>query len=180
MLDLNVTIEGDKVVIHNLQQFAADLPEPVQRGLYRSVKGMHRVAFDFLSGEGGRGKKKRLTGPVRRTGFTKKDGEQVDFSLFQGAGGYPVPVRTGNLRRLLDFVEPGQSKGEFAAGPMEAILYDSALYARLIHDAEGSSAKFGPRPYLTDALKKFDEGGKIMANIEEAIAAEITKRGLRG
>lgn len=182
MLGLSVSVEGDKVVINDLQQYAKAFPSAINRGLSRAAIGIERAAFEFLSGPGGRSKKKNLVGPVKgSTGFTKKSGEQVDFSVLQGAGAYPVPVRTGNLRRLLNWLKPGESKtgpaGTFTAGSSEVVVYNSALYAHGIHEGTGSSAKFGPRHYLTDGLDRFNQGDRISGIIEEEIQKEINKRG---
>ena len=175
MLDLKVTIQGDKVLINNLETLSANVPKAIQRGLSRIVKGVHRAAFDYLSGPGGAGStQRREAREGERTGFDNKTtGKRVGFSLLEGAGAYPVPVRTGNLRRLLDYVEPGHSKGSFSASPDEAIVYDSAEYARVIREGTGSSAKYGPRDYVVDGLNRFDQGNRIVTILEEEIAKEM-------
>lgn len=183
MLALNVTITGDKVIIDGLNQLAAELPHVVQRGLKTVARGVHRGAMDWLNGAGGNNSKTRIgkrqiKKEGLRSGFNKKSGERIDFKLWNNSGGYPVPVRTGNLKRLLDFVDPGQSKGSFAAGPLEVIVYDSAEYASTIHEGTGSSAKFGRRPYLEDALKSFNADDGIANAIENELNIEIKKRGL--
>ena len=191
MLAINVTVIGDKVVIEGLQQLSAEIPRAVQRGLRRVTVGVHREAMDFLNGPGGmnsyesrtskNGKQyQKKTGTKLQTyeGFTRKSGEAQMFKRFTDSGGYPVPVRTGNLKRLLNFVNPGQSKDGFSAGSMEGVVYDSAEYARTIHDSTGSSAKFGKRTYLTDALARFNQGDQIAAILEDEIRTEIIKRGL--
>jgi hypothetical protein len=183
MLAINVTVTGDKIVIEGLQQLAAEMPKVVQRGLRRVVKGVHREAMDFLNGAGGASKAKT----TKYTGFVRKSGVSQEFKSFAGAGAYPVPVRTGNLKRMLFFLNPGSSTGNnskggsdstFSAGPMEAVVYDSAEYARTIHDSTGSSAKFQKRTYLTDALARFNRGDQIAATLEDEIRNEIKKRGL--
>lgn len=178
MLAVNVTISGEKVIIEGLRQLAAEMPRVVQRGLKKVSRGVHREAMDLLNGPAGAGRKAQIIGPSK--GFVKKSGEVVNFKQkFMDAGHYPgVPVRTGNLKRLLSFLDPGQSKGAFAAGPMEVIVYDSAEYARVIHNGTGSSAKFGARPFLTDALAKFNQGAAIARTIENELNIEIQKRGL--
>jgi hypothetical protein len=191
MLDINVTIIGDKIIIDGLNQFMAEMPKVVQGGLKKVVRGVHRSAMDFLNGAGGinnyetraskSGKqyqKKTGSKVEMYEGFTRASGEAQMFKRFTDSGGYPVPVRTGNLKRLLDFLDPGQSKGEFIAGPMEAIVYDSAEYASVIHEGTGSSAKFGKRPFVDDALAAFNQGDGIASAIEEEIQSEIQKRGL--
>lgn len=158
MLNLQVRIEGDKVLIAGLNQLAAELPRAIDRALVKVAKGIHKDAFDFLSGAG----------------------SKVSTKRGAYAGGYPVPVRTGHLRRSLDWLRPGAAKtgdaSTFIAGEHEVVIYDSALYANAIHEGKGSSAKFGRRPYLTNALEKFNQGNRIKATIEAEIQAEIDKR----
>lgn len=173
MLDIQVTVEGDKVLIAGLDRYAMEIPKAIDRGLRRIGAGIEREAYAWLSGPGAPGKSRRTAKEGERTGFTKKSGERVSFSLLSGAGAYPVPVRTGNLRGHLDWLAPGQSKtsdtGSFTAGSFEAVVYDSAEYARVIHEGAGSSKKYGPRPYLTDALERFNAGERIKATLEEEI-----------
>lgn len=195
MLSVNVTLIGDRVVINGLSQLAAEMPRVVQRGLRKVVKGVHREAMANLNGAGGfnlyenrtsrsgRQYRKKVGSKVSYyVGFTRSNGSVQMFKRFTDSGGYPVPVRTGNLKRLLDFVNPGQSKESgsfsFSAGNMESIIFDSAEYASVIHDGRGSSAKFGPRPFLTDALNKFNQGGYMEALFENEIRDEVVMRGL--
>ena len=172
-MNLTVSVHGRKVVLGNLLGLAADYPLAIQRGLSKSVKGIHRLAFGFLSGAGSKGTYVTSKGGNR---YWKRRATPIP------GGGYPVPVRTGNLRRLLDFVEPGTSKNSngqtFTADPMSAIIYNAAEYSRVVHAGLGSSAKFGPRQYLYDALEQFNQGDRIAENITEEIAVDITKRGL--
>lgn len=174
MLDIQVTVQGDKVLIDGLNKLAAEMPKAIDRGLVRVAKGIHREAHVWLSGAGG----------VYETKTSKKSGKQYRKKVANTeAGGYPVPVRTGNLRRMLDWLKPGESKqgeaGTFTAGPHEVVIYDSAEYANVIHEGKGSSAKFGPRRYLTDALEKFNQGARIASILQEEIAAEIAKKGMK-
>lgn len=154
MLDIQITIEGDKVIIQRLQKFADRIPDAAEIGLSKIGKGIHREAYEWLSGPGA--KASNVPG-----------------------GGYPVPVRTGHLRRRLDWLEPGKSKTTeaetFTAGPTEIIVYDSAEYAATIHEGRGSSAKFGPRRYITDALEIFNRGARIKKIVEKEIQKEIDK-----
>jgi len=126
-LDLQVTVQGDRVVVANLQRYARELPHAVDRGLKRIVRGLYGIAQYWLSGEGGAAKDMRTD----YAGFANKSGQDAMFRSFKGAGGYPVPVRTGHLRRMLDWLDPGESKsgeaGTFSAGPQEVVLFDSAL-----------------------------------------------------
>lgn len=187
MLAINATISGDKVVISGLNQLAADFPVVVRSGLKQVVRGAHHNTMDFLNGSGGNNSKTRIgkrqiKKDDLRTGFDKKSGERVDFKLWKDAGGYPVPVRTGNLKRLLNFVDPGQSKNSngssFTAGPLEAVLYDSAGYASVIHQGTGSSAKFGARPFMTDGMDKFNSGAGIAKTMDAGVQEKIKQRGL--
>jgi hypothetical protein len=179
MLDLHLTIEGDKIIIDGLQKFAAELPGAVQKGLAQVGAGVFTEALYWLKGAGGASKKVRSD----YVGFTKKSGEEVKFRSYKGAGGYPVPIRTKNLLSHLNWLFPGKSKsddsGSFTAGPFETVIYDSAAYANVIHEGRGSSAKFGPRRYLTDALEKFNQGAKISDTIEDEIEKAIAKAGLK-
>lgn len=154
MLDIHVSIEGEKVIIEGLERFARHIPSAAQRGLSRAAKGIHRKAHDFLSGPGAKASN-------------------------VSAGGYPVPIRTGHLRRMLNWLEPGQSKTAsgitFTTGPMEAIIFNAAEYAMTIHEGKKSSAKYGARPFLTDALEKFNQGAKIAKIIREEVQKEIDR-----
>lgn len=149
MLSINATLEGDKIVINGLRDLQRDLPQALQRTLTRGAVETHREAFDFLSGSRGRG------------------------------GDYPVPVVTGQLRRLLDWLKPGASKGEFKAGEFEAIVYNSAEYANVIHAGRGSSAKFGARPFITDGFERFNKGDQLAKIAAEEIEAEARKKGFK-
>lgn len=154
MLDIRVEVRGDKVVIDGLNRMAEGIPGAIRRGLERVAKGIHRDAYIWLSGPG-----------------AKASGTP--------GGGYPIPVRTGNLRRLLDWLRPGESKtgpaGTFTAGQNEVVVYDSAEYAHVIHEGRGSSAKFGPRKYLDDALARFNQGARVGQIIGEEINREVNK-----
>lgn len=171
MLDIQVKIEGEKVVISNLQGFTKEIPQAIDRGLNRIAKGVHREAYAWLSGPGSKASiKKGVAG--------------------SGAGSYPVPVRTGHLRRSLDWLKPGETKsgeaGTFTAGQHEVVIYDSAEYALAIHEGRLTTRQgvnyspiYGKRPFLTDALEKFNKGDRIAKTIEEEIQKEIEKRGLK-
>lgn len=182
MLNINVTISGDKVLIQGLNQFAAEMPGTIRSGLKKVVRGVHPLAMAFLNGAGGAGRKAQITGPSR--GFTKKSGEHVGFKQqFAGAGGWPVPVRTGNLKRLLDWVDPGQSMTShgqtFSAGNMEVVIFNSAEYASSIHEGTGSSRKFGPRRFLDSAVSRFNTVTGIANTIEAEIESALIKKGLK-
>lgn len=173
MLDISLTIEGDKAIIEGLNKLSKDLHPAAMRGLQKSAIGIYGEAHKFLSGAGAKGISKEVTS---RTGkkYLKWEKQSVP------AGGYPVPVRTGWLRRSLAWLKSGESKtgeaGTFTAGPDEVVIYNPAAYAHAIHEGRGSSAKFGPRPFLTDAFKKFNEGDRILKNVEDEIRKAIKER----
>jgi hypothetical protein len=191
MLSVNVTISGDKVIIEGLRQMAQQMPKIVQSGLKEVARGVHREAMANLNGKGGFNSYENRTSKSGKQyqkkigskvslyeGFTRSSGEAQSFKRFSDSGGFPVPVRTGNLKRLLDFLDPGQSKEGFSAGQNELVVFNSAEYARTIHEGTGSSAKFGGRPFLTRALETFNQGGQIAALIDNKVNTELKKRGL--
>lgn len=147
MITAHVELKGHKAVIQELGSLPRRLDSAAKRALRRIAMGIHREAYDYLSG------------PADPT------------------GGYPVPVRTGHLRRMLDWVSPGATKsagGEtFTAGNLEAIVYDSAAYSEVIHGGLGSSKKYGKRPYLTDGFTAFNQGARIEKILNEEIAKEL-------
>jgi hypothetical protein len=173
MLDLKVTIDNDKVVIAGLEKIAARMPGAVNRGLRRSAAGIYAIGMQWLSGKGGQ---------TRTYSREWSAGGEVRTKKKYGAapGGYPVPVRTGHLRRSLNWLAPGQSKsgdvGIFTAGPNEVVVFNSASYARAIFLGLGSSAQFGPRDALKDALEMFNRGAQIQQMIGEEIQKEINKQ----
>lgn len=173
MLDLKVTIDNDKVVIAGLEKLAAEMPGAVSRGLRRSAAGIYAIAYQWLSGKGG---------GTRTYSREWSAGGEVRKKKKMGAagGGYPVPVRTGHLRRSLGWLAPGNSKsgdvGTFKAADDEVVVFNSARYAANVFLGRGSSAKFGPRDALRDALNYFNHGGQIQQMISEEIRKEINKR----
>lgn len=186
MLDIQVTIENEKVVIRNLQHLAEQAPTAISRGLKRVAAGVHQEALVWLSGPGR--SRMRLTDKRatihedgRITNRKTRLSGQTD-QLGARPGSYPVPTLTGNLRRLLDWLSPGDSKsgdaGTFTAGPMEVVVYDSAAYADVIAKGKWTSKGFGPRDFLNDALTRFNEGARIKQILEEELKQEIDKGGL--
>lgn len=167
---ISVSIEGGKVRIENLDKFSAAIKEKAIPGaLIVIASGITREAITLL------------TGPKRglKTFTAKKSGRQRAVGRNpQLAGGYPVPRLSGNLRRLMGWLAPNSSKGPFSTGPFDSVVYNSAEYARVIHQGTGSSAKFGERPFLDDAVMVFNEGGGIKKVIEENIAEVRSESGL--
>ncbi|NOQ51727.1 MAG: hypothetical protein GQ578_05880 [Desulfuromonadaceae bacterium] len=149
MLTINAALAGDKVVLRGLRELQRDMPKALQRTLTRAAIGTHREAFDFLGG------------------------------AKEPSGAYPVPIVTGHLRRLLNWLKPGASKGEFRAGPLESIVYNSAEYSETIHEGHGSSTKYGARPYITDGFERFNRGNRLAKIAGEEIEAEARKKGFK-
>jgi hypothetical protein len=174
VLDIRVTMDNGKVVIEGLRSLSSGFPGAISRALTTSAKGIYRFAFEYLSGPGGASKKVRND----YTGFKTASGNKVKFRAYRGAGNYPVPVRTGYLRKMLDWLKPGESKSAngliFAAATDEAVIYDSANYSRTIHEGLSSSRKYGKRPFIVNALQRFNQGGRIRKNLLDEI--EKTKR----
>jgi hypothetical protein len=171
MLDLKVTVEGDKVVIAGLNKIADEMPNAIKRGLKRVAAGIYAIAYQWLSGAGGQTKS-----------YTREwsaGGGEVRSKKTYGAapGGYPVPVRSGNLRRLLDWLNPGETKsgdiGTFTAEDNEVVIFDSASYASDIFLGKGSSAAYGPRDAVSDAFQMFNRGAMIETVMGEEIQKEI-------
>lgn len=195
MLDINIRIEGDRVFIEGLNKLSQEFPHAVQRGMERSAKGIHRAAFDFLNGPHRTQIRMRDTmkffategegGVVSAYGIKKKKTRaRGQFNLLGARpGSYPVPSVTDHLRKMLDWLKPGQSKtgeaGTFATGPNEVMIYDSAIYANVIHEGKWTSKAYGPRRYLTDALEMFNRGLGIQMAIEDEIQKAKAKAGLK-
>lgn len=164
MLDIQITIENEKVIIQGLQRLTSQLPSAIQFSLDKMAMGIHREAYALLSGPGAKGTSEKVPG--------RKSLKWTPQSI--PAGGYPVPVRTGNLRNHLDLLLHGQTKsdeyGSFSAGQFESIVYNSTPYANVIHEGRGTSKKYGPRRFITDALERFNQSDRIRKIIEEEIA----------
>lgn len=147
MLNIFVSVD-DKAAVQDLGRIRVEFPGAIEGALEKLAIEVERGAFDRLSGSGS-----------------------------EYPGGYPVPVRMGHLRRSLDFLKPGATKSKdgksFSVGPMEAMVFDAADYAMVIHEGWGSSKKFYPRPYITDALEKLDQGGAVVKAFDEALEGVI-------
>lgn len=175
MLGVQVTIDGDQVVLQGLSGLAHDLSPAIDRGLVRIAKGVHRESYYWLSGPG---RKIMRTTDRRQHGGRNKTARRGQASSLQAKpGSYPVPVLTGTLRRLLDWLRPGAAKDGFQAGANEVIVYDSAEYAGVIYDSRGSSAGYGPRKYLEDGFSRFNQGSEVSKILDEEIGMEINRRG---
>jgi len=184
MLNVKITAENNKVILDGLQQLGDNYKPAAMRAMERAAVGIYDYAYRWLSGAGGAGKKKRRD----YIGFTKKrsgtdehslTGQVVEFRSYIDSGGYPVPRRAGHLRRMLDWLGPGQSKsgdaGAVTAGENEFLIFNTASYALAVFEGLGSSAKFGPRNALVDAFELFQHGGQIQQLIGEEVRKEINQ-----
>lgn len=173
MLDITLTIEGDKIIIEGLNRLAKEMPDAVQRGLERSGKAIHRQAYQWLSGAGSHQEAKT----------NKKTGKKYTKKIMDtAAGGYPVPVRTGHLRRNLAWLKPGETKsnefGSFTAGPLEVIIYNPVPYAKPIHEGTHTQKRHGKRPFITDAFEMFNRGLGVQMAINDEIRKARAKAGI--
>ena len=155
-------MEGHKVLLHGLEEFARKVPEVVQDGLSEIIDRVQIEAIANLRGPRRttvRLLRNKETGKISKfkSGRKKYSGRGASNDLGAKPGSYPVPRTTSNLLRLLDRVKPGRSKQSngltFKAGYLEAIIFNSAEYADVIHSGTRSSKKFGPRPYIMDAVE---------------------------
>lgn len=82
-------------------------------------------------------------------------------------GSYPVPIRTGFLRRSL----------QARFGQRESMVINSAIYARAVHDGftpyGNPHARYSivPRPYLQDAVDSTDINEVMAIRINKALPA---------
>lgn len=94
---------------------------------------------------------------------TQVDREQIKRlggSNALAPGAYPVPARTGHLRRETFF--------EMRSDTL-AVAGNSARYAATIHEGKFSSEKYGPRPFLTDAVLAVDAGEIMAVEVRKAL-----------
>lgn len=152
MLDIRATVKTD--ADRRLLRFSAKIPGAASEGLRDAAEGTFRIAAELLSGPGSKKcRKKKASGST--------------------PGSYPVPVLSGHLRRMLGFVPPGETKASngisFTARSNEAIVYDAARYAEVVHEGKRSSEKYGKRRFIVDAFLRF--GG--VGSVEESVMREI-------
>lgn len=188
MLNLRVTIENEKVIIRGLEGASGAVARGASIGMGFVTAGIFDEAYTLLQG-GSRSrikvftKKKEYYQKGERKGKRKREKMRgATNPLGARPGSYPVPRVTGHLLTHLGFVKPGETKTlnglTFSAGVLEAVLYDAAEYASVIHDGTHSSTKHGPRPFTTDAVKKYDQGGRIAAVIDKEVQKAINESGL--
>lgn len=103
-----------------------------------------------------------------RKAVTAVEVHAVDLLSGSGApGSYPVPVRTGNLRRAMGSKVTSQTSG---------IIFNDAGYARAIHSGHLAVGYKGrgrksvkARPFLDDALKNAQPGRIITQMMSAAL-----------
>ncbi len=172
MLDVKITVDENKIVLENLERLGNNLKPAAMRAVERVAGGTYDGAMQWLSGPGGQ---------TRSYSREWSAGGEVRKKKQYGAapGGYPVPVRTGHLRRSLAWLAPGQSKsgdvGTVTAGEDEFIIFDSASYALQIFEGTGSSAAYGPRNAILDSFEMFNRSGQIQQLVGEEVRKEIDK-----
>ena len=140
---MKIDVVNEKIIIQKLTRAPDNVSRAMGKTMERAGKGVFREAYDWLSGSGG------------------------------STGGFPVPVVTGNLRRMLAWLKPGESKSSegqvVTAGPAESVVYDTARYSTVIAMGLGSSAKFGPRDYLRRGLDEFNAGNRIERILDQEL-----------
>lgn len=88
--------------------------------------------------------------------------ENLRGSNADAPGSYPVPARSGHLLGAHFFEVQNEHL---------AIVGNSAEYALPIHEGQGSSAKYGRRPFLDDAVDKVDPTAIVQAEVSKEIMA---------
>ena len=82
-------------------------------------------------------------------------------------GAYPVPIRTGHLRRSMGM----------KVGDREVAVFNSAEYANAIHRGftpygnRNAKLSYTGRPFLQDAADKIDAGAVMFARLREVLAS---------
>jgi len=142
------TTSNIKSFTRRMDAIAKRIPKALDKGLSRWAVLAHKDAMSNLSGPGG-------------TGIFEE----------HNLGGYPVPVRTGHLRRSEGYVLPGSSKHGITARHGQAYLVNTAVYAKKIHEAK--TGKFSPRPFIDDAINTSRRAGMdgISKALREALLA---------
>jgi len=134
-----------------LEDFKDDIPNSIRNVLKSNALYAHNIASELLSGH--------------------QEGK---------SGEYPVPVRTGNLRRSLNYMTPNTTR-TFGSSTLkteanEIALVNSALYAHVVHEGEGTQTKYGRRPFMEDALREL--ALNIPKKITTSLKRQAKKRGL--
>ena len=178
MLVLTATVENDKIILNGLHNVAQEIPSAVRAGFNRIGPGIFAEAYKLLNGPG------RPQVRLRDTDKQKKSRNRGQFAQLGGRpGSYPVPSISGNLKRLLGWVGPGESKGsnglDFTAGDLELVLFDSAAYATSIFQGKDSSAQYGERDAIKDGMDNFGGVDKMAQVLDEEIQKAADKENNR-
>lgn len=148
MVNVRVEVVNEKIILQRLERAPTQVFGAISAAMERVGKGVMAESEKWLKG-------------------TKSNTGQM-----------PVPVVTGNLRRLLNWLKPGEATsaggGTIVAGPHETVVYDSAAYATAVALGRGSSAKFGPRDYLAAGLERFNSGNRIEHILDEEIERALS------
>lgn len=103
-----------------------------------------------------------------RRALVAVEGAAVDRLSGSGApGSYPIPVRTGFLRRAL---------GSRIVSPSEGLVFNTANYAWALHTGDiavghrgAGRKKVEPRPFLQDAVNDVLPADMVFRDMEAAL-----------
>lgn len=123
-----------------------ELP-PRMRGRAAAVERSVRGFLAEVASAVERGAKQRLSGPSNAT----------------SPGNYPVPRPTGDLWRGMGIDAPRRG----GAG-WRVVVFNDAPHATVIHEGLHTSARFGPRRFMTDAADQVDQVARLQAWMERA------------
>lgn len=76
-------------------------------------------------------------------------------------GAYPVPRRTGDLWRGMGIDAPRRMGDGW-----QAVVFNDAPHATVIHEGLHTSARFGPRRFMTDTIGRVDPAARLQAWME--------------
>lgn len=160
-LNISLNVDGNRELVNKLLKFGKSGNKILFRTLKRGAKDIHKRAFENLSG-------------VRNP-----------------PGNFPVNVGvTGFLRRSEYLIFPGQSISSggqtFKAGPLEALVGNSAIYASVVSSGIFTTKtgrkmpySFGPRPFQEKAVDDFGAEKALLAILAEELVKEQKKRRLK-
>ncbi len=177
---LNMMMRGMNNAISKVGRMASHGMPMRGRAVLREVtRQTYAGAHDRLSGPGrkkvrlkGRDAEHDIFGNITRNRIRKTAKRGQSDSLGARPGSYPVPIQTGHLRRSLGKVMPGATITSgglaFTAGLDEAIVFNSAAYANVIHEGSDrySNTPYDPRRYITDSFEEVDVVGISAVEME--------------
>ena len=126
----------------------------------------------------------RLAKNVFKKAFDNLSGPRIPKKQWRKsplAGSYPVPVRTGHLRRSLYMIgvgglKQGDGGGKYVVATGEAYVGDSAKYAGDIENPSAFGRRGNKRPFLTDPAREYL--GLAPRFAEEELEKVVKKHGL--